>query len=139
VIGSDRQAFDDPVSYWINLIEQNPGKPRPLTLFILDLCYSGAAAVLPWHQEMATEKRRAWVIAASGRESLAFDYRLSRATVTVLNHYHDGSLRVDPSSRYIPLGDIAQEIKREVTVLSSGVTRRALRLAAFRSAKSRGI
>ena len=45
VIGSDRKAFDDSVSYWINLIESDPDKPRPLTLFILDLCYSGAAAV----------------------------------------------------------------------------------------------
>lgn len=120
VIGSDRKAFDDSVSYWINLIESYPDKPRPLTLFILDLCYSGAAAVLPWHQEMRAEKRRAWVIAASGRGDRAFDYRLSRATVTVLNRYHDGILQVDSSFQYIPLGDIAQEIKREVTILGAG-------------------
>ena len=120
VIGSDRQAFDDSVSAWINLIESYPGKPRPLTLFILDLCYSGAAAVLPWHQEMPTEQRRAWVIAATGRDSLAFDYRLSRATAAVLGRYRDGVLRVDPSFEYIPLGEVAQEIKREVAVLSAG-------------------
>ena len=120
VIGSDRKAFDDSVSYWINLIESYPGKPRPLTLFILDLCYSGAAAVLPWHQEMPAGKRRAWVIAATGRENLAFDYRLSRATVTVLNSYRDGMLRVDPSVEYIPLGEVTQEIRREVTILGAG-------------------
>jgi hypothetical protein len=120
VIGSDRKAFDDSVSYWLNFIESYPDKPRPLTLFILDLCYSGAAAVLPWHQEMPTEQRRAWVIAATGRESLAFDYRLSRATATVLNRYRDGVLRVDPSFEYIPLGEVAQEIRREVTILGVG-------------------
>ena len=120
VIGSDREAFDDSVFSWIDLIESYPDKPRPLTLFILDLCYSGAAAVLPWHQEMPTEKRRAWVIAATGRTSLAFDYRLSRATATVLNRYHDGVLRVDPSFEYIPLGEVAQEIRREVTILGAG-------------------
>ena len=120
VIGSDRQAFDDSVSSWINLIESYPGKPRPLTLFILDLCYSGAAAVLPWHQEMPAGQRRAWVIAATGRESFAFDYRLSRATAAVLSRYRDGVLRVDPSFEYIPLGEVAQEIKREVAVLSAG-------------------
>lgn len=120
VIGSDGEAFDDSVFYWINLIESDPLKPRPLTLFILDLCYSGAAAALPWHQEMPTKERRAWVIAATGRHDLAFDYRLSRATATVLNRYHDGTLRVDPSFQHIPLGDIAQEIKREVTELRAG-------------------
>lgn len=103
VISSDRKAFDDSVFSWIDLIEYDPDKPRPLTLFIFDLCYSGAAAVLAWHQEMPTEKRRAWVIAATGRENLAFDYRLSRATATVLNRYRDGTLRVDPSFEYIPL------------------------------------
>ena len=120
VIGSDRKALDDSVFSWIDLIESYPNKPRPLTLFILDLCYSGAAAALPWHQEMPTGKRRAWVIAATGREKLAFDYRLSRATATVLHRYRDGTLRVDPSFEYIPLGEVAQEIKREVTILSRG-------------------
>jgi hypothetical protein len=120
VIGSDRKAFDDSVFSWIDLIESYPDKPRPLTLFILDLCYAGAAAVLPWHQEMPTGKRRAWVIAATGRENLAFDYRLSRATVTVLNRYRDGILRVDPSVEYIPLGEVAQQIKREVMILGEG-------------------
>ncbi len=120
VIAGDGRAFDDSVFSWIDLIEYDPDKPRPLTLFILDLCYAGAAAVLPWHQEMPAEKRRAWVIAATGRDDLAFDYRLSRATVTVLNRYRDGALRVDPSFEYIPLGEVAQEIKREVTILSAG-------------------
>jgi hypothetical protein len=120
VIASDRQAFDDSVSSWINLIESYPDKPRPLTLFILDLCHAGAAADLPWHQEMPASKRRAWVIAATGRESPAFDYRLSRATATVLNRYCDGTLRVASSSEHIPLGHVAQEIRREVTILSGG-------------------
>jgi hypothetical protein len=120
VIGGDGKAFRDSVFSWIDLIEYDPGEPRPLTLFILDLCYSGAAAVLAWHQEMPTEQRRAWVIAATGRENLAFDYRLSRATVTVLNSYRDEVLRVDPSFEYIPLGEIAQEIRREVASLGAG-------------------
>lgn len=119
VVGSDGKNFDDPVSAWISLIESHLDKPRPLTLFILDLCHSGAAATLPWHQQMSVERRRAWVIAASGREDKAFGFRLSRATTAVLRKYLDGTLRVDPSYRHIPLPTIAHEISREVAELST--------------------
>lgn len=118
VVASDGTDLDDPVSTWISLIESHPTKPRPLTLFILDLCHSGAAATLPWHLQMQVGDRRAWVIAASGREDKAFGYRLSRATAMVLGQYLEGTLAVDPSYQYIPLPTIAQEIAREVTQLS---------------------
>ncbi|MFD7876994.1 hypothetical protein ACFV5G_23325 [Streptomyces sp. NPDC059766] len=121
VVGPDGMNLDDPVSAWISLIESHHHeKSRPLTLFILDLCHSGAAAVLPWHQEMRADDRRAWVIAASGREDKAYDYRLSRATATVLKQYLDGTLRVDPSLRHIPLPTVGNEISRVVTELGKG-------------------
>ncbi|MFD4644832.1 AAA family ATPase [Streptomyces sp. NPDC058441] len=119
VVGGDGQNLDDPVSSWIGLIESHPKKSRPLTLFILDLCHSGAAATLPWHQQMQVGDRRAWVIAASGREHKAFGYRLSRATTAVLRQYLDGTLRVDPSYRHIPLPTIAHEIDRAVAELNA--------------------
>ncbi|GHE09159.1 ATP-binding protein [Streptomyces alanosinicus] len=119
VVGSDGQDLDDPVSAWISLIESHRGKPRPLTLFILDLCHSGAAATLHWHQEMPVDCRRAWVIAASGREGKAFDYRLSRATAEVLRKYRDETLRVDASYSHIPLPTVVHEIARVVTKLNA--------------------
>ncbi|MFH8500523.1 AAA family ATPase [Streptomyces coeruleorubidus] len=119
VVGSDGQDLDDPVSAWISLIESHPNKPRPMTLFILDLCHSGAAATLPWHQEMSVGRRRAWVIAASGREDKAFGYRLSRATTAVLQQYLDGTLRVDASYSHIPLPTVAREIDRAVRELNA--------------------
>ncbi|MFJ6473326.1 hypothetical protein ACIQJ8_32740 [Streptomyces globisporus] len=118
VVAGDGTNLDDPISTWISLIESHPDKQRPFTLFILDMCHSGAAATLPWHQQMPVSGRRAWVIAASGREDKAFGYRLSRATAMVLGQYLEGTLAVDPSYRYIPLPTIAREIAREVTRLS---------------------
>ncbi|MFF1918850.1 hypothetical protein ACFVYE_46705 [Streptomyces sp. NPDC058239] len=119
VVGGDGSNLDDPVSSWISLIESHPDKPRPLTLFILDLCHSGVAATLPWHQEMPVGRRRAWVIAATGSQDQAFDYRLSRATRTVLRNYLDGTSTVDQSCKYIPLPTVGREIAREVASLSA--------------------
>ncbi|MEU1035789.1 hypothetical protein ABZ402_45380 [Streptomyces mirabilis] len=119
VVGGDGSNLDDPVSTWISLIESHPDKPRPLTLFILDLCHSGVAATLPWHQEMPVGRRRAWVIAATGSRDNAFDYRLSRATHTVLGNYLEGTSTVDRSCEYIPLPTVGREIAREVASLSA--------------------
>ncbi|MGW0994550.1 AAA family ATPase [Streptomyces sp. NPDC002520] len=118
-VGRDGRNLDDPVVAWISLIESHPDKVRPLTLFILDLCHSGVAAELPWHHQMRTLERRAWVIAASGARDRAFGYRLSRATTAVLNEYRDGLLRADPSRRYIPLPTVVREIKRKVARLNA--------------------
>lgn len=121
VVGRDGEILDDPVSAWIGLIENHGNGPRsrPLTLFILDLCHSGDAASLAWHQEMRVENRRAWVIAASGRDEKAFGFRLSRATTVVLRAYLDGTLRVDARYRHIPLPTIAREIDRAVAELNT--------------------
>jgi hypothetical protein len=119
VVGVDGSNLDDPVASWISLIESHPDKPRPLTLFILDLCHSGVAATLPWHQEMPAGRRRAWVLAATGSQDQAFDYRLSRATRTVLGNYLDGTSTVDRSCAYIPLPTVGREIAREVASLSA--------------------
>ncbi|QIY93082.2 AAA family ATPase [Streptomyces sp. S1D4-11] len=102
VVGSDGEAVDEAVDQWISLIEDHPRADRPLTLFLLDLCYSGTSAVLPWHQRLETGERRAWVIAASGPDEPAFDFRLSRAIAMVLRRYQEATLRVDPSQRFIP-------------------------------------
>ncbi|MFS4093542.1 hypothetical protein [Streptomyces sp. AF1A] len=118
VVGRDGRNVDDPVAAWISLIESHPDKPRPLTLFILDLCHSGTAAELPWHQQMPTGRRRAWVIAASAAQDQAWNYRLSRATAAVLHAYCDGVLRADASLPYIPLATVGREITRLVAEYS---------------------
>ncbi|AXI79536.1 hypothetical protein [Peterkaempfera bronchialis] len=119
VIGRDGRRVEESVDSWISRVEDHPEEDRPLTLLILDLCHSGAAASLPWHQSMRPERRRLWVIAATARDSKAFDCRLSRATATVLRRYRDDELRVDDSLPYLPLETVAREIDREVAELSA--------------------
>ncbi|MFF8012923.1 hypothetical protein [Streptomyces sp. NPDC007929] len=118
VVGRDGEAVDEAVDQWISLIEDHPRADRPLTLFLLDLCYSGTSAVLPWHQRLETGERRAWVIAASGPDEPAFDFRLSRAIAMVLRRYQEATLRVDPSQRFIPLPAVAREISRVVAEMN---------------------
>ncbi|GJF32559.1 hypothetical protein KNE206_52590 [Kitasatospora sp. NE20-6] len=69
ILGSDGNRLGRPVGEWIDLIEDHPGRHRPMTLFVLDVCYAGQAAVTAWHSRMDVDKRRAWVLAATGRAS----------------------------------------------------------------------
>jgi hypothetical protein len=106
------------VGAWIEWVEDHPQRHRPLTLFILDVCYAGEVAVMPWHGQMNVNKRRAWVLAATGPREQAFGYRLSRALVRVLEQYRDGELRSASSVRYIPAATVWRDIETAVVALA---------------------
>ncbi|MFD9724967.1 caspase family protein [Streptomyces sp. NPDC059072] len=103
-----------PVSRWLELIEDDQLDHRPMTLFILDVCHAGQPAVLSWHGQMDPAARRAWVLAATGPTDRAYDFRLSRALVSVLAKYRSGEIRFDPSVRYIPAPAVWREIGHAV-------------------------
>ncbi|MFJ8495501.1 hypothetical protein ACIRBZ_45325 [Streptomyces sp. NPDC094038] len=105
------------VERWIEQIEDHPEEHRPTTLFILDVCYAGEAALTQWHTRMDIAERRAWVMAATGPRDEAFGYRLSRALVRVLKRYRDLEVRFDPSVRYIPPSTVWREIEGAVNIL----------------------
>ncbi|BAJ33265.1 MULTISPECIES: WD40 repeat domain-containing protein [Kitasatospora] len=118
ILGSDGERLGRPVGGWIDLIEDHPGRHRPMTLFVLDVCYAGQAAVTAWHSRMDVDRRRAWVLAATGPDRQAFGYRLSRALVRVLEKYRDLEVRFDPSLRYIPPDTVWRDIDRTVDELA---------------------
>ncbi|MFE4534704.1 hypothetical protein ACFRKB_06430 [Streptomyces scopuliridis] len=119
VLDGNGQRLSRPVGAWIDRIEDHPEQHRPVTLFVLDVCYAGEVAVTSWHARMDVANRRAWVLAATGPKDPAFGYRLSRALVSVLGKYRNGEVRFDPSVRYIPPGTVWREIERMVTELAA--------------------
>ncbi|WP_437075661.1 WD40 repeat domain-containing protein [Streptomyces sp. enrichment culture] len=114
VLDHAAKRLRQPVSGWIEWIEDHPDHHRPVTLFILDVCYAGEAAVTSWHAKMDVAERRAWVLAATGPRDQAFGYRLSRALVQVLDRYVRGELRIDPSVRHIPANTLWKEVEASV-------------------------
>ncbi|WP_217215687.1 AAA family ATPase [Streptomyces sp. AC550_RSS872] len=118
VLDSDGERLSRPVGGWIDLIEDHPKRHRPLTLFVLDVCNAGEAAVTAWHARMEVGQRRAWVLAATGPNERAFDYRLSKALVQVLEKYLDRGSRFDPSVRYIPPPTVWRDVERAVKELA---------------------
>ncbi|MFJ6437829.1 AAA family ATPase [Streptomyces sp. NPDC091416] len=118
ILDSDGERLGRPVGGWIDLIEDHPRRHRPMTLFVLDVCYAGEAAVTAWHSRMDVDKRRAWVLAATGPDKQAFGYRLSQALVRVLEKYRDLEVRFDPSLRYIPPGTVWRDIASTVSDLA---------------------
>lgn len=119
VLGSDGERLSRPVGAWIDLIEDHPQRHRPTTLFVLDVCYAGEAAVTAWHSRMDVARRRAWVLAASGPGQRAFGYRLSQALVQVLEKYRTLKVRFDPSVRYIPPHTVWRDIEDTVNELAA--------------------
>ncbi|MFE1840625.1 AAA family ATPase [Streptomyces sviceus] len=118
ILGSDGDRLGRPVGGWIDLIEDHPQLHRPMTLFVLDVCYAGQAAVIPSHARMDVDKRRAWVLAATRHDKQAFGYRLSQALVRVLEKYRDLEVRFDSSLRYIPPDTVWRDIDRTVSELA---------------------
>ncbi|MFF2190494.1 hypothetical protein [Streptomyces sp. NPDC058155] len=117
VLDGNGERLSRPVGAWIDRIEDHPERHRPVTLFVLDVCFAGEVAVTSWHARMDVANRRAWVLAATGPKDQAFGYRLSRALVSVLGKYRDREVRFDPSVRYIPPGTVWREIERTVNEL----------------------
>lgn len=88
------------VRNWLSTVEDFPG--RPLVLFLLDLCHSGAAARFDHQLSGLTDGRhRAWVIAASGPSELAVEGRFTRAVADVLNAVAERSVQYDHSRRHL--------------------------------------
>jgi hypothetical protein len=116
VIGPDGRTHPlTDVEHWLKAVQDFPG--RPCTLFLLDLCHSGVAARLPWQFALADGSIRAWVIAASQPDRPAFDGQFSQAVSTVLDRLRQGELDIDHSVKYVPIGTVAREIRREVDAL----------------------
>lgn len=102
IVGADGKTIPRcDVDLWLRQIEdeENPG---PLTLFILDTCYSGAVTRHSWNVQLRASHRRGWVLAASSPSRSAYDGRLTRAVAEVLRKLADGTLGVDPSAAILP-------------------------------------
>ncbi|MFC4044410.1 hypothetical protein ACFO1B_38865 [Dactylosporangium siamense] len=117
VIGPDGEYEESTnVAGWVAAIEDFPHKPRPTTLFLVDTCHAGAAARLEWLRA-AGQGTRAWVIAATSGEGLAYDGIFSVAAGRVLQQIGDGEIDFYPAQDYVPFGHVVEHIRREVARL----------------------
>jgi hypothetical protein len=117
VVGADgRTHSSTDIEHWLVSAENDPEMPR--TLFILDLCYSGTLARLPWQGSLADGSSRAWVFAACEPDQAAFDGSLTEALTNILQRVELGRLDIDRSLQYIPLTVIAREVRREVDAIA---------------------
>ncbi|MGH8905183.1 MAG: AAA family ATPase [Egibacteraceae bacterium] len=116
VVGSDGKWLPETeVGQWLKAVEDFPGVPH--TLFLLDLCRGGTAALAPWLREMLDGRNRAWVIAACRPDEAAYDARFTRASAKVLSALKNGLLDVYAAHRFVPITTVATEIAREVAAL----------------------
>ncbi|WP_433754649.1 hypothetical protein [Nocardia sp. CA-135398] len=116
VLGSD--GVKDPaldVDQWLKYVQLRGLR----TLFLLDLCYSGTAARLPWQYRIDADQTRGWVIAACQPDRAAYDGRFSQALVAVLNGLRANEFDVDATMRYVPLTTVARALRQEVQRLSA--------------------
>ena len=122
VVGSDGQLHpDSDVSGWLSRLEIDSA--APVTLFLLDLCFSGSAARLPWQLRRADGSLRGWVLAACEADRYAFDGRFSAAVARILKLAAAGGLGVDASREFLPLDLLAKRIRREVAARAVGGSR----------------
>jgi WD40 repeat protein len=101
------------VSEWISDAQAGD---RPV-LFLVDLCYSGRAARLPWLSQRAGRDTRAWVLAGSAPDEPSFDGRFTRAAAEVLSELARNGLDTDRSRRYVGLSQIARRITQRVEAM----------------------
>jgi WD40 repeat protein len=117
-IGSDGLWHETTdVEQWLKIVDKSD--KGPMALFLLDLCYSGAAARLPWQLEAADGSARSWVLAASERERQAYDGQFSRAVIRVLADLAAGRIEIDEAVEFVPLQTIGRAVRREVARLAS--------------------
>ncbi|MGH3836801.1 MAG: hypothetical protein ACRDSF_14040, partial [Pseudonocardiaceae bacterium] len=118
VLGSDGSPHQNTdVAHWLTNLQNLPG--RPLTLFLLDLCFAGAAARLPWQSNVDPRQVRGWVIAACQSQQVAYDGRFTAAVINVLRSVQDGALDIDPGVEHVPLRTVARAIHQEVNLLAT--------------------
>ncbi|MEV0695509.1 hypothetical protein [Streptomyces sp. NPDC050388] len=113
-VGGDGRQTEDDVESWLKRIEKADPDGTPLVLLLLDMCYSGRAVRLNWQPLMSVERRRTWVIAASGPQERAYDGWLSRAVTEVLGNYQDGVLRVDASLPHVPIRGFLRQVRLRI-------------------------
>lgn len=118
VLGSDGSPHQQTdVAHWLTNLQNLPG--RPLTLFLLDLCFAGAAARLPWQSSVDPRQVRGWVIAACQGQQVAYDGRFTMAVINVLRSVQDGAMDIDPGVEHVPLRTVARAIHQEVNRLAT--------------------
>lgn len=117
LLGDDGKPHPDAdIGTWLRQQEDLPD--RPLTLFLLDLCYAGAMARLPWQTRLAQGQARGWVIAACQGDQAAFDGRFTRAFAAVLRQLAKGRLGIDASVRHLPSAMLGWAVRSEVMRLT---------------------
>lgn len=118
VLGSDGSPHQQTdVTHWLTSLQNLPDRPQ--TLFLLDLCFAGAAARLPWQSTVDPQKVRGWVIAACHSQQVAYDGRFTTAVINVLRAVQDGALDIDPGVEHVPLQTVARAIHQEVNRLAT--------------------
>nr|WP_248002289.1 AAA family ATPase [Streptomyces sp. RPA4-2] len=119
-IGGDYVRTRVDVEQWLKFIEDaQPPESAPYVLFLLDLCYAGANARNPWHNEIRTDSRRAWVISANEVGEEAWQGWLSLAIAEVLESVLDKRIRLDPSTPYFSLSEFCRHIAERVELYQS--------------------
>jgi WD40 repeat protein len=89
----------------------------PTVLLLLDVCYAGTAVDWQWNawrRRLRAEERRVWVLASAEAGEQAFAGRFSAAVSDVLRQLSEDGLGTDPAHEYVPLHQVAQEIRRQL-------------------------
>ncbi|WP_455359354.1 AAA family ATPase [Streptomyces sp. SYSU K21746] len=118
VHGSERRRLPGTtvrVHQWLEEIEHTPGAPP--TLFLIDVCGGGRAALHQLMHKLSGDDRKAWVIAACTPDEKAYGARFTRAAVAVLRRLREGRLDVSPALTHVPVETLAAEIDRELAAL----------------------
>ncbi|CAL9620865.1 hypothetical protein [Streptomyces sp. enrichment culture] len=116
-LGSDATPHESTeIGGWLTGLQHV--EDRPTVLFTLDLCSSGTVTQLPWQSRYDRIGRKGWVIAACEPEQDAFNGHFTTALTEVLRDIADHRLPVGPHLPYIPLGTVADAVRRAVVALA---------------------
>ncbi|MFD5093317.1 hypothetical protein ACFWMR_22125 [Amycolatopsis thailandensis] len=115
------------VGRWLDEAEHTDDGPP--TLFLLDVCGAGAAAIHQLWQDVPDCDRKAWVIAACEENSLAYGAKFTQAATAVLERLRKRELDLSPSLRHLPVDTFAEEIDRELDRRSTGLPQTVVRTA----------
>lgn len=114
-IGADglhHQSTD--VESWLKMVRDFSG--RSPTLFLLDLCHSGLAAEASWSATDSDNEPHAWVIAATGPGTAAFDGRFTKAAAKVLSDL-ENHVDPHPRERFVRMNLLTEAIRAEVKAM----------------------
>ncbi|MFE3196892.1 hypothetical protein [Embleya sp. NPDC059237] len=114
VVGEDGVRTERSIEHWLAHVEDASADAAPTVLFLLDLCYAGGPARVPWQQLLQTQRRRAWVIGACQPFEPSYNGWLSQSVIEVLEGFHDGTLALDSAFEYIPFERFCREVATSV-------------------------